>query len=379
MSERDEASKDRAGLYVHFPFCREKCPYCHFASVPYHKEIADIWRKGLAREARFYYPQDFIFDSLYFGGGTPSLLSPAEVLGVREILNKNFRLEINEFTLEANPDIKDPDILWGWRESGVTRLSIGVQSFDNRLLKLLGRNYSAAQAADFASSCRTAGFDNISLDLMIGVPTEDRKSLEENLHRLADLQPEHVSLYIMEQLESLPFEQFYNRHAPDEDAVADEYAFLQENLEARGLLQYEISNFSRPGKECRHNLKYWRYEPFLGLGPSACSHMGSRRWCHEPDIRAWAEVLHSGKAAVVEAVDLSPDESLKEALIFGLRLVEGIKPSEFQNRFGVNVLEHFGPSFRELESKGLIELSEDSVRIPRDKLLVSNQVFIKFV
>ena len=110
MSERDEASKDRAGLYVHFPFCREKCPYCHFASVPYHKEIADIWRKGLAREARFYYPQDFIFDSLYFGGGTPSLLSPAEVLGVREILNKNFRLEINEFTLEANPDIKDPDI-----------------------------------------------------------------------------------------------------------------------------------------------------------------------------------------------------------------------------------------------------------------------------
>ena len=379
MDEERAPQKSKAGLYIHVPFCRKKCPYCHFASVTYREEMVEVWLEGLAREARFHSNQDFVFDTLYFGGGTPSLLSPDEINGILEVLNTNFRLDISEFTLEANPDIRDRAILEGWKDAGVTRLSLGVQSFDDRVLRLLGREYSAAQAADFAASCRQAGFENISLDLMIGVPTEERKSLAEFLRRLDDLAPEHVSFYVMEQLEGLPFEEFYARHAPDEDLVAGEYEFLQRELEARGLCQYEISNCARPGKECRHNLKYWRYEPFLGLGPSACSHLGNRRWCHEPDILRWVEALRRGKEALSETADLGPDESLKEALVFGLRLVEGIKPSAFRRRFGLDILKRFGAAFRELERDGFIESGDDHIRIRKNKLLLSNQVFVRLI
>jgi len=375
----DPPENSKFGLYVHFPLCNKKCPYCHFASVPFRKELVGLWREGLEKESQLYSGLKNIFDTLYIGGGTPSLLSPDELAGIGRSLGDRFHLDLLEFTLEANPEMKDAAALEGWRQAGVTRLSLGIQSFDDRILGLLGRDYSASQAAEFAASCRAAGFDNISLDLMIGVPSEERKSIEDIPRRLDVLKPEHVSLYIMEQLEGLPFEEFFRLHAPDDDFVADEYAFLQKEMEARGLRQYEISNFARPGKECLHNLKYWRYEPFLGLGPSACSHLGNRRWCHEAEIRTWAYALRNGQTALSESFDLSPEESLKEALVFGLRQVEGIKPSEFRERWGVDILERFGPALADLEHEGFIDIGLDSIRIKKDKLLLSNRVFVRLV
>ena len=369
----------RAGLYIHFPFCRSKCSYCHFYSVPYERPLFERFGRALAKEALRSARNDIRVDTLYIGGGTPSLLGPEDISRIVETAKLFFRLELTEFTLEANPDVRDEAFLRGWKEAGVNRLSVGVQSFDDRVLRILGRGYTARQAEEFLELARKAGFRTVSLDLMIGVPTEKRTSLRKSLRRVRELGPEHVSLYILENFEGLPFESFVRRHPMDEDAAADAYELMRDGLEEAGLRRYEISNFAREGGECLHNLKYWRYEPFLGLGPSACSHLGIRRWCNKPDLEAWTLALAEGGDCREEVRLLLPEESAREALIFGLRLVRGISLGEFKKRFDLNVLERFGNEIHDLAEEGLILIEGDVLRIPEDKLLVSNRVFNRFV
>jgi oxygen-independent coproporphyrinogen-3 oxidase len=188
-----------------------------------------------------------------------------------------------------------------------------------------------------------------------------------------------VSLYILENLEGLPFESVVRDHPVDEDAAAEAYELMRDGLEEAGLRRYEISNFAREGRECLHNLKYWHYEPFLGLGPSACSHTGAARWCNKPDLEAWASALAGGGDCREEVRPLPPEESVREALIFGLRLVRGVSLAEFKERFSMNVLERFGKEVRDLGEEGLILVEGDVLRIPEDKFLISNRVFNRFV
>ena len=367
------------GLYIHFPFCRAKCSYCHFYSVPYERPLFKRWREALGKEASRSAGNDIRVDTLYIGGGTPSLLGPEEIFRTMEILRSVFRLDFAEFTLEANPDVRDEAFLQGWKDAGVSRLSVGVQSFDDRVLRLLGRGYTVRQAEEFLELARKVGFGTISLDLMIGVPTEKRASLRQSLWRVRELGPDHVSLYILENLEGLPFESVVCDHPVDEDAAADAYELMRDGLEEAGLRRYEISNFAREGRECLHNLKYWRYEPFLGFGPSACSHIGAMRWCNKPDLEAWASALAGGGDCREEVRPLPPEESFKEALIFGLRLVRGVSLGGFKERFGVDVMERFGREVWDLVEEGLILIEGDVLRIPEDKFLISNQVFRRFV
>ena len=367
------------GLYIHFPFCRTKCSYCHFYSVPYERHLFERWHEALGKEAFRSAGDDFHVNTLYIGGGTPSLLGPDEIFRTRETLRANFRSDLAEFTLEANPDVRDEAFLRGWKDAGVSRLSVGVQSFDDRVLKILGRGYTARQAEEFLESARKVGFGTISLDLMIGVPTEKRASLRQSLRRVREFGPDHVSLYILENLEGLPFESVVRDHPVDEDAAADAYELMRNGLEEAGLRRYEISNFSRVGGECLHNLKYWHYEPFLGLGPSACSHIGASRWCNKPDLEAWASAHAEGGDCREEVRPLPPEASFREALIFGLRLTRGISMVGFMERFGVDVMERYGPEVRDLVEEGLILVEGDILRIPEDKFLISNQVFRRFV
>jgi len=370
---------EKIGLYVHFPFCRAKCPYCHFASVPYREDLRELWFEGLGKEAARHAAAGLRADTLYVGGGTPSLLGPGDVARMLETLRVSFRLELEEFTLEANPDPRDVPSLGGWRDLGVSRLSVGVQSFDDRMLGVLERTYTARQAEDFVRCARRAGFPAVGIDLMIGVPTETPEPLRRTISAVADLGPDHVSLYIMENLEGLPFEAFAREHPVEEDAAADTYELMRRGLEAAGLRRYEISNFSREGAECLHNLKYWRYEPFLGLGPSACSHIGSVRWCNKPTIEDWASGLAPGGDPCGEVRDLAPEASLREALISGLRLARGVRVADHNARFGANVLEFFSKEIAELREDGLLILESDTLRIPEDRFLVSNAVFSRFV
>jgi oxygen-independent coproporphyrinogen-3 oxidase len=367
------------GLYIHFPFCRAKCSYCHFYSIPYERSLFERWRESLGKEASRSAGNDIRVDTLYIGGGTPSLLGPEEIFRTMEIPKSVFRLDLAEFTLEANPDVRDEAFLRAWKDAGVSRLSVGVQSFDDRILRILGRGYTARQAEEFLELARKAGFRTISLDLMIGIPTEKRASLRKSLRRVRELGPDHVSLYILENLEGLPFESLVRDHSMDEDAAAEAYELMRDGLEEAGLRRYEISNFAREGWECLHNLKYWHYEPFLGLGPSACSHIGAGRWCNKPDLETWASALAGGGDCREEVRPLPPEESVREALIFGLRLVRGISMVGFMERFGVDVMERYGREVRDLVEEGLILVEGDVLRIPEDKFLISNRVFNRFV
>jgi len=288
-------------------------------------------------------------------------------------------LEVGEFTLEANPGAGGADRLPGWRKAGVTRLSVGVQSFDDAVLRTLGRPYAAEEALRFCRSARKAGFGALSLDLMIGIPGQTQAAVERSLKTALGLKPDHVSLYILENVEGLPFEEVLTRHPVDEDAVVEAYGRTRETLEAAGLRQYEISNFARPGKECRHNLKYWRYEPFVGLGPSAGSHIAGRRWSNTSFLEAWAAALKRGDSAREDVVELDPMAAAREALIFGLRLVEGVDVASFGARFGVDLRHRFGPEIDELIAEGMLSLSDGRLKIPPGKLLVSNRILNRFV
>ena len=369
----------RAGLYIHFPFCRTKCPYCHFYSLAGRDDLFPEWWDGLRREAERHVRENLIIDTVYLGGGTPSLLRPDDLRAIRQLLDARFWLKADEFTLEANPDVEDDSAARGWRQAGVTRLSIGVQSFDDGVLAALGRDYWAERARDFCLAARDAGYESVSLDLMIGVPGESLKTSERTLEETLRFGPDHVSLYILENVEGLPFEKILRDHPVDEDALADIYRMFQRGLESAGLRQYEISNFARPGKECRHNLRYWRYEPFLGLGPSACSHVGGRRWCNRRELGAWTEALRKGEPITEEMTELPPEAGVKEALIFGLRLVEGVDLGALGECFGVDPETAFAAEIAELERDGWLVRDGDTVRIPPDRFLLSNHVFSKFV
>ncbi|MCJ7589381.1 MAG: coproporphyrinogen III oxidase family protein [Candidatus Aminicenantes bacterium] len=370
---------ETTGLYIHFPFCRSKCPYCHFASDRWDEAKARAWRDGIAREAGLYGGLDLKFDSLYLGGGTPSLLSGDDVAGLAGVLGAALRTEFREFTLEANPGRLDPLVMRGWKAAGVTRLSLGVQSFDDRVLKTLGREHSAAESIRFYQACREAGFDNVNLDFMIGVPGEGGSRAAEILERIGRLVPDHVSVYILEEVEGLPFDAVMRGNPPDDDAVAADYEEIGRGLSGLGYEHYEISNFCRPGRRCFHNLKYWRYEPFLGLGPSACSHLGNRRWCNRKDVDLWGRALADGGDPKDEVLILDPDRQAAEAVIFGLRLREGIRPSEIRERFGLDILERYREAIGELAHEGWLRLEEDRISISEERRLLSNRVFSAFV
>jgi len=369
----------QAGLYVHFPFCAAKCPYCHFASEVLSGAGLRTWREGMEREAGSSPFAGKPADTLYLGGGTPSLLGPEEIARVREMVEAAFRLKSAEFTIEANPGGEGRGFLRGWRDAGVTRLSVGVQSFDDAVLRTLGRPYAAAEAVRFCRAARETGFESLAIDLMTGVPGETPESADRTVRALLDLEPDHVSVYFLENVEELPFEDVLARRPVDEDASVETFRRTRDALEAAGLSQYEISNFAREGKECRHNLKYWRYEPFLGLGPSACSRLGDKRWCNRPSLKEWAEALERGAGVPEDAVELDPETAAREALVFGLRLVEGVDISALAGRFGVDIGALRAQEIDGLVADRLLVREGRRLRIPADKLLVSNAILSRLI
>ncbi|MBN2206216.1 MAG: radical SAM family heme chaperone HemW [Candidatus Aminicenantes bacterium] len=367
-----------AGLYVHFPFCRTKCPYCHFASGPGDGARIGLWRSGLEIELDGATPRRQAIDTLYVGGGTPSLMEPDMILELAARIRRLPGADLREFTLEVNPGRIDRLRLAAWKEAGVSRLSLGVQSFEDRLLRVLGRDHTASEALAFYDACRGAGFEDIGIDLMIGLPGEGRQRPAEILDNVRRLGPDHVSVYILEETAGLPIASALDADPPDEDAVAAAYEDIGRGLKELGYEHYEISNYARPGRRCLHNLKYWRSEPFIGVGPSACSRISGERWCNREDLEGWARALRAGEDPRAEVVRLDPVRLASEALIFGLRLREGVRTSDLRTRIGVDVRELFDQTIAELAAEGWLETEGDRLAIPEERWLLSNQVFSKF-
>ena len=348
----------KSGLYIHFPFCRRGCFYCHFFRKKYRQKSADEYLGYLAREIRRRRDPGRPFDTVYIGGGSPSLLTPPQISALLEATAKNFPIDKkSEITLEANPEDLAAPQLRACRRAGVNRLSIGVQSFQDRDLRCLKRTHSAAQALQAMEQARDAGFTNISLDLIIGLETQTSRSMERNFRQIETLKPAHVSVYI---LEGVP------RQAADE-RDARLYFQARQSLLDLGYDHYEVSNFCRPGKASRHNLKYWKNQPYIGLGPSAAGFLDGRDYRNHPDLKKYYAGLDKGILPEQKTAPLQPD---LRRIITGLRLLDGIPASAFMS---------FSAPTDFLLAEGFLIRRGKNIAVPADKILLLNEILGYFV
>jgi len=381
MSEAPEA----LGLYVHIPFCEAKCTYCHFAIDPRRPgaDRQDRYVRALLGElSRSLLPSQPA-DTIYFGGGTPSLLSADRLACVLDAVRGRFDVAPHaEVTLEANPRDLDFQGFRAARAAGANRLSLGIQSLDDGVLREMGRLHSAADSWRAVAMGREAGFDNLSIDLILGWPGQTREQWTRNLQAVRSMAPDHVSLYVLE-VEGKTVLSHRARQGrlelPDDELVADLYRFTTEALGALGIERYEISNFARRGFESRHNGKYWDDAPFLGFGLSAHSYVDGRRWWNIATYGGYCTAIESHGTAVAGERTLSEHERVGEALFTGLRRREGVRLAAFRGRYGVDPLEAYGPSLRDPFDAGLLEVTEGRMRLTDRGVLVSNEVFRAFV
>ena len=389
-----------AGVYIHIPFCKSRCSYCDFATDVYRESGAvERYVDALCREieggnlsgsegvsSRPDTPgqQDTLpigrvsafIDTIYFGGGTPSLLRPDQLELILGAVRSRFNVDPNaEITMEMNPATVTAESLSAYRELGVNRASFGVQTFNERDLKLLARGHDANDARVTFWLLREAGFDNVSFDLIAGLPGQALYDWRRNLDEAVAMRPEHLSLYLLEVHEGTPLaEQLRSgrRPMPDEDLAAEMYETMIDTLAGAGYEQYEISNFSMPGYESRHNNKYWRLEPVYGFGVSAHSFNGHERYANERDTAKYVErVEQFGGAEVLrEGID-----EASETAFLGLRLNEGIDLDEYESRFGI-FLRDRTPGLLE---NGLVDIDGGRLRLTRKGMLFSNEVFAEFL
>ncbi|MGD9588268.1 MAG: radical SAM family heme chaperone HemW [Pyrinomonadaceae bacterium] len=386
-----------AGVYLHIPFCKSRCSYCDFATDVYRGPAAvERYVDALCREIEGENtsgsecapsiagqtgtpPTGRVtasVNTVYFGGGTPSLLRPEQVERILASVNSVFSVaERAEVTMEMNPATVTAETLAAYREMGINRASFGVQTFNDRDLKLLARGHDANDARTTFKLLRDAGFDNISFDLIAGLPGQTLDDWKRNLEEAVAMQPEHLSLYLLEIHEGTPLaEQVRSgRRTPIDDEIAAEmYEVMLDCLAEAGYEQYEISNFCKPGFESRHNTKYWRLEPVFGFGVSAHSFDGVERYANDRDTAKYVEMIESKGTAEVfrEEIDLG-----SEFAFLGLRLNEGIDIGEYENRFGTDIAR----SSEDLEDKGLVEIAAGRLRLTRRGMLFSNEVFQAFI
>ena len=379
------------GLYLHIPFCKAKCAYCDFASVPGRPEWFAPYTDALCAEiagapARFpdIPPDQLPPRTAYIGGGTPSILPIPLLERILRALQEAFPLPADaEISMEANPGTVEPDSLRRLRILGINRLSLGVQSFRDAELRLLGRVHDAEQARQAIRWARQAGFDNLNLDLIFGLPGQSLEEWKQSLEEALAFAPQHISLYALSVEEGTPLAKMINEGklpAPDDDRTADMYLWAEERLEAAGYLHYEISNWALPGYMCRHNLGTWRNEPYLGFGSAAHSHLGRRRWWNVRDPQAYIQRLQAGLSPMEGEETLTEELDMAETMILGLRLVEeGVEVERFRRRYGRTPAEAYPEILARLSAQGLIEILPQRVRLTRRGRLLGNQVFARFL
>lgn len=401
-----------AGIYIHIPFCRSRCSYCDFATDVFkNEETVERYVSALVKEINAFtgsadgssvrtqgvqetrsLPLPVLTslpvehnaseaDTIYFGGGTPSLLTPQQLEKILRAVHGKFSLLPNsELTMEMNPATVTVETLKDYRSLGINRASFGAQTFDDTELKRLGRKHTAADVRETIELLRTAGFDNVSFDLIAGLPRQTPADWERNLNEALQLAPEHISLYLLEVHEGTPLaEQIRSgrQPLPDEDTAAEMYDLLLKKTSAAGYEQYEISNFSRPGFESRHNIKYWRFDPYYSFGCSAHSFDGvSRRWANERDTARYVNLIEQGESPIVFREEI---DAASEYIFLNLRLNKGVSFAEYRKLFGVDVREKYENDLKELKEQRLIDITDESLKLTEKGRVYSNEVFQVFV
>lgn len=370
------------GLYIHVPFCRQKCAYCDFYSLPAQAEAVERYLELLLTEAALRGKGQTV-NTVFLGGGTPSLLSAHQISTVLEGVSRYFCLTKDvEITLEANPETLQPSSLASYRQLGINRLSMGVQTLSSQLLVLLGRRHTAQQALDAIDWAHAAGFDNVSCDLIYGIPGQSLADWQQDVRELVARGLAHLSLYCLEIYDATPLGQTIaeGRLEPlSEDLAADMYDWARVYLPQQGLEQYEISNFARPGRQCRHNLNYWQNGEYIGLGPAACSYLQGTRQCNGASLVAYEQALAVGQLPVEFCERLDELGTAAETVILALRLNAGVNREAFARRFGRDLEDVFGEEIGELLHKGWLEPTEQGYRLPWHMRPLANAVFASFL
>jgi len=375
-----------AGVYIHIPFCRSRCSYCDFATGLHEDALADRYVHAVVKEmstSRVIAEQPRI-DTVYFGGGTPSLLKPHQLELLLSAVNNRFHVGDNvEITMEMNPGTVDANLLKQFRALGVNRASFGAQTFDDKELTKLGRSHTTADTLKTFSDLRSAAFDNISFDLIAGLPGQTLERWQQNVNQALALKPEHLSFYLLEVHEGTPLAEHIRRGIqpqPDEDLAAIMYEWMLGRASEAGYEHYEISNLCLHGFASRHNTKYWTGEPYFGFGCSAHSYDGQqRRWSNERDIGRYLTAVESDASPIVEQQLLSTAELRSEAVFLGMRLMRGVDTNQFLDTFGVDLRATHQAEIDRFIDAGLVAVEGDVLKLTRAGALMSNEVFAAFV
>ncbi len=351
---------EKAGLYIHVPFCLSKCGYCSFYSIKSVNLIPE-YIAALKKEIKYYRKLFSSFDTIYIGGGTPSLLSIRQLETIFKAINKSFKINpVAEITMEVNPGDMSLEYLQSLRSLGINRLNIGIQSFDNNILKFLGRRHNSAEAVAAINYSRKAGFENIGIDLIYGVHGQNISLCKKTMRQALSYAPEHISCYQLSLNEKTPLYKKYSLecwHLPEENMELKLFFTTAEKLENAGYIHYEVSNFARKDKfKSRHNQKYWQHTPYLGLGPAAHSFFGDRRWWNTSAVKTYLQKIAAGKMPVENTEILSTEQLQLEALFLGLRTKAGIDLKRYKTRYGVDLLKDKNTIIDALIKNKLVEL-----------------------
>lgn len=390
LSEPIEQLLETASLYLHIPFCHTRCHYCDFNTYAGILPLREPYVRALLKEialagkfAQLPAGQPRRSRTIFFGGGTPSLLSVRQITRLLAACHRHFAIDAEaEITLEANPGTLSAEQLVGLHDAGVNRLSMGAQSFDAELLKTLGRIHTPEEITQAVQYARAAGFTSINIDFMFGLPGQTMRQWQETLDRALELHPEHLSLYSLIVEEGTPFYTWVHegRITPgDEDLCADMYEYADERLQQAGYENYEISNWSLPGHQSRHNLTYWQNLPYLGMGAGAHSSFGGRRFSDIREPLEYIRQLRAGRLPEAESETVEREQAMSETAFLALRTAKGLHLPTFEQRFGQPFTQFVGDRLRLVDEAGLLEYEPEWLRLSKRGRLLGNEVFLRLL
>src|SRR5487761_832672 len=383
-TQTEHNAMDTLGIYVQVPFCQTKCTYCNFHTGVVARGLYRPYADAVCREIEESLAlRDRTVDTIYFGGGTPSLLEPTDLGRAMDAIRGNYSCAPEEVTLEADPETVTAEKAAAWLSAGINRISMGVQSLNDQELRAVGRMHRREDVYHAIEFLRAAGFRNISMDLIAGLPHQTRNSWEWSLDELIAMRPEHVSIYLLEVDEGSRLgkellaggNKYGAPQVPSDDEMADFYELACVKLKAQGFEHYEISNWGLPGRASKHNLKYWRREPYVGFGVGAHSFDGQKRWANVHDPAAFAGAIEQGRSARESEEVVTPSQALEEELFLGLRELAGIDLARIERQYGADLTPRVG----KLLEEGLIEREGDTIRLTPEKLTISNEAFVELL
>ena len=383
--------KKELELYIHIPFCVRKCVYCDFISGPQDEETIEKYVSSLLDEIRAHtlnkkLASEYNVATVFLGGGTPSILNISQIKRIFEVIKNTFAvIEDAEITIEANPGTVTREKLETYRACGINRISFGLQSTNNEELKLLGRIHTYEEFLESFSLARECGFDNINVDLISAIPKQTLASWEETLQNVIKLNPEHISAYSLIVEDGTPFAKVYGEGCPGEKDLPDEeeerkiYYRTEELLKEADYHRYEISNYAKEGKECKHNLGYWERKEYLGIGIGAASLIDNTRYSNTPDLAKYIRDAKQLNKIQLDFQELSTKEQMEEFVFLGLRKMEGISEREFTENFSMNIEECYGHQIEKLLKEGLLQKRDGRIMLTRRGIDISNYAFAEFL